>query len=236
MKTTAIRLACASLTLLAVDVVLAGDHVVTGNLAITTDYRFRGMSQTDGGPALQGGIDYKHAPTGLYLGVWGSNVDSSDSGYANASLESDFYAGWSGTFDKASVNVKALRYQYFGTDNKDSNTNEFYLILGYDFDVAALSGTVAYSPDWYGLDDSHYYALDLSVPLPNDFTLTGHYGWNQFDHSDADYHDYSIGIGTQFGGFGFNLSYIDTDLDSHGCASPFKCDSTAVFTISKTFE
>src|SRR5260221_1043536 len=64
---------------------------VTGNMTLVTDYRFRGISQTLGRPAIQGGFDYAHE-SGLYLGNWNSNV-SSAAGYPGGNLEMDFYGG-----------------------------------------------------------------------------------------------------------------------------------------------
>jgi uncharacterized protein (TIGR02001 family) len=219
------------------DLAVAGDHSLSANIAMTTDYRFRGVSQTDGGPAIQGGFDYAHEPTGIYAGVWGSNVDSSDDGYAAASMELDVYIGWAKSWDAFSLDLSALRYNYPNTDVSDNNTNEFALNLGYDFGMASVSGTATYSPDWYGTDSYNYYALGMEIPLPNDFSLYGNYGWNKFDDSSADYNDWSIGVAVEYGGFGFDLAYVDTDIDGD-CddVSVWKCDSTAVFTVSKSFE
>ena len=60
---------------------------ISGNVALTTDYRFRGISQTDRNPAVQGGFDWSH-DSGFYLGTWGSNVDFA------GSLELDYYGGY----------------------------------------------------------------------------------------------------------------------------------------------
>src|SRR5207237_9595771 len=64
---------------------------LTGNATLITDYRFRGISQTLGKPAFQGGFDYAHA-SGFYLGNWNSNV-SEAAGYPGGNLEMDFYGG-----------------------------------------------------------------------------------------------------------------------------------------------
>ncbi|WP_241264392.1 TorF family putative porin, partial [Bowmanella dokdonensis] len=63
------------------------------NLTLASDYQFRGISQTDQGPAIQGGIDISHTQ-GWYLGVWGSNIE-----FGQGSMELDWYAGWSGTWE-----------------------------------------------------------------------------------------------------------------------------------------
>src|SRR5688572_5950194 len=63
-------------------------HVFTGNIALVSDYRFRGISQTFEKPALQGGFDYTHEPSGIYLGNWNSNV-SEGAGFPSGNLEMD---------------------------------------------------------------------------------------------------------------------------------------------------
>ena len=56
-------------------------HVFSANVALTTNYMFRGVSQTNNGPAIQGGFDYQYSPYNLYVGVWASNVDSSSGAF-----------------------------------------------------------------------------------------------------------------------------------------------------------
>jgi len=89
-------------------------HTLTGNFTLVTDYRFRGISQTYKGPAVQGGLDYSHT-SGLYLGTWASNVSGNQ--YPNgASLEWDFYGGWKGEVAKdLSLDLGGLYYYYPGS-------------------------------------------------------------------------------------------------------------------------
>src|SRR5574340_1096378 len=75
----------------------ASPHMFSANVGLATDYIFRGISQTSHNPALQGGIDYMHA-SGLYAGVWGSNVswiaDSGAVATGSVTLELDTYLGF----------------------------------------------------------------------------------------------------------------------------------------------
>lgn len=212
-------------------------HGLSANVALTTNYLFRGISQTDNGPAIQGGIDYEYKPLSLYVGAWGSNVSSE--GFGGASMELDLYAGWRPSWDKLGFDLGYLRYQYPTTDNNDNNTDEFHIAANYDFDFAKPSFKVNYSDDWFGTGDAWYYDLSVGVPLPMDFSLNGHYGWNRFDSGSGlkDYEDWSIGVSREVYGFGLDLKYVDVaSLDSDkDCASPFKCDGTLVFTVSKAF-
>jgi len=241
-------------------------HSFSANVALTTNYMFRGVSQTGNGPAIQGGFDYVYTPLGLYAGVWASNVDSSSGtgywvvpgsnpqvvtteddpagadyvslsapGYDGASLELDLKLGWAKTFDKLGVDIGYLRYEYPQTNTSANNTNEYHLALSYDLTYLTPKAVVNYSDDFYGFGSAWYYDISVAVPLPYDFSLTGHYGWSVFDDDDGlNYDDYSVGISREFGGFGFALAWVDrTKTDA--CISPFDCGSTAVFTVSKTF-
>jgi hypothetical protein len=241
-------------------------HAFTGNVALTTNYMFRGVSQTGNGPAVQGGFTYTYTPLNLYAGVWGSNVDSSSGtgyyvdnstgsavvtdesnpnaewvslsapGYDGASMEVDFSVGWAPTYDKLGLDIGYLRYQYPMTDTEDNNTNEFHAGASYDLTYVKPKFVVNYSDNWYGDGEAWYFDLSVAVPLPYEFTLTGHYGWNEFsgDLGFVNYDDYSVGISREFGGFGFALAWIDR-TEVNACVSPFDCGSTAVFTISKAF-
>lgn len=89
-------------------------HTLTGNMSFVSDYRFRSISQTYKGPALQGGFDYSHAPTGLYAGTWASNVSGNQ--YTNGNgLEMDFYGGWKKElFSDFTIDLGLLYYWYQG--------------------------------------------------------------------------------------------------------------------------
>jgi hypothetical protein len=243
-----------------------GPNVFSANVALTTNYMFRGVSQTGNAAAIQGGFDYIYKPWGLYAGVWGSNVDSASGtgyyyierdneqivvgpdtpdaqymqlsapGYDGGTMELDLKAGWAPTWGKFGMDLGYLRYQYPGTKTEINNTNEYHLGLSYDLTYLTPKFVANYSPDWYGDGESWYYDLSVGIPLPYDFTLTGHYGWSRF-HGNlgfVNYEDYSVGLSREFYGFGFNLSWVDrTNTDA--CVSPFDCGSTAVFTLSKVF-
>src|SRR5918992_1167638 len=81
---------------------------ITGNIALVSDYRFRGISQTFHKPALQGGFDYAHS-SGLYVGNWNSNV-SEGAGFPGANLEMDFYGGWKKTFGDIGLDLGFIYY------------------------------------------------------------------------------------------------------------------------------
>src|SRR5439155_8563369 len=87
---------------------------VTGNLTLVSEYRFRGIDQTFGKPAIQGGFDYAHS-SGIYLGNWNSNV-SQGAGYPGGNIEMDFYGGYKHAFGDFGIDVGAIYYYYPGSD------------------------------------------------------------------------------------------------------------------------
>jgi uncharacterized protein (TIGR02001 family) len=208
-------------------------HTISANVAITTNYMFRGVSQTNNGPAIQGGFDYEYSPLNLYAGVWGSNIDSD--GYDGASMELDIYAGWSPSWQGADFDIGYLRYQYPKTGTSENNTDEWHIGVSYDVMGYFTPGyTAYYSDDFFGLGNAWYHDVSVEVPLPYDFTLSGHYGWNRFDDSSSNYQDYKVGISRELYGIGFDLSWVSRS-DEEACGAPFQCGDTAVFTVSKAF-
>ncbi len=220
---------------------------ITGNIAFTTDYRFRGTTQTQGDPALQGGITWTH-PTGFYLGAWGSNVNFVDGD--DAHIEIDGFVGLTNTIDAFTYDVGAIYYAYPGSDADavglgNYNYWEIYGSLGYDFGVAALKGSLYYSPDFYGeIGDAIYYKAAGSVPLPflpYGAKIDAWGGYQTFlDFSGGDYWDWSVGLGFTVKGIGLDFRYTDTNLKAGNAywLGPYTGDGSGsrfVFTISKSF-
>jgi hypothetical protein len=87
-------------------------------MTIASDYRFRGISQTYRGPAIQGGIDYAH-DSGFYVGNWNSNVSSLVYS-GGAGIEMDFYGGWKKAFGDFGLDVGFIYYYY---PNAEWNSN-----------------------------------------------------------------------------------------------------------------
>ena len=131
---------------------------ITGNMTIASDYRFRGISQTYTGPAIQGGVDYAHA-SGLYLGNWNSNV-SSVLFSGGSGIEMDFYGGWKKSFGDFGLDVGSIYYYY---PNAEFNTNTGSAGGSAKFDnwEVYIGGT------WKWLSAKLYYALDDYFGLGN---------------------------------------------------------------------
>ena len=212
----------------------AAEVTFSGNVALTTDYVYRGISQTDSGAAIQGGFDLEHS-SGFYAGIWASNLDFGD----DADIEIDYYAGIGGEFsNKIGWDVGAIYYSYPDSDAADAGDYDFtevYGSLSYDFGPAAVTGGLAYSSDFFGSTDNSLYAsVDVDVPLPSDFSLGLHYGSQDIDDA-TNYNDWKIGLSKSLGGFDFALDYTDTDLnDRTDCGDANICDDRVIFTVSKS--
>jgi len=211
---------------------------VSGNVALTTDYRFRGISQSDEDIAVQGGFDVGFEP-GFYVGIWGSSVDFDDDGTLG-SLELDYYVGWAGMIGDTDfgIDVGYLYYDYPGDDGGFGDYQEFYVGTSYqDFSLS-----VAYSDDYYGETDEFWYvAGDYSFALSDEFSLGLHLGYNMLEEdggflaTDEDsYTDYSVTLSYSWSGVDFSLAYVGTDLDDEDVFDTSWADDTAVFTIAKS--
>ena len=100
----AIALAAALAPGIAAAQAAAPEHSVSFNAAVVSDYRYRGLSQTRLDPALQGGADYTHSPTGLYVGTWLSTIKwIEDIPGGDSDIEWDVYAGKRGEIGRAHV-------------------------------------------------------------------------------------------------------------------------------------
>jgi uncharacterized protein (TIGR02001 family) len=207
----------------------SGDHSTSASVALSSDYMWRGVTQTDNEPSISGSFDYAHA-SGFYAGTWASNVDFGDS----VSTEIDIYAGFGNDIGDTgfSYDVSVLRYIY--PDSKpDYSWNEYAASVGYSF----FSFGIAYSDDVYGTDeDGIYYSIGFDYDLPMDIALSAGYGFYDYDNATGlkDAADYRIGISKEMIGFGFDLTYVDTDKDNETNWGKAATDGRVVFTISKS--
>jgi len=160
---------------------------LTGNFGLFSQYIFRGISQTGGKPAIQGGVDYAHS-SGLYVGTWLSNVSwLSDFGIAReSSLEWDMYGGYKGTFGKSDFgyDVGVLQYYYPGLrapGATTANTRELYGALSWKWLSAKLSRSMTEKtfavPESKG---SWYLDFTATVPVTDSISVVGHYGIQKY--------------------------------------------------------
>ncbi|WP_353157590.1 TorF family putative porin [Salinisphaera shabanensis] len=219
----------------------------SANIAFTTDYRYRGVSQTDRDFAIQGGFDYA-LESGLYMGTWASNVDNFNpspvTGDNGAQAEIDFYVGYGlALSDHWALDFNVLYYYYPGAstagDNNEIDFWEYTPGIAYSDDNMSAAFSVSYSDDFYNESgDAFYYNTSFEFPLEEWLTLGAHAGYQTVDENDLyfeDYADWSISLATTQFGLDWSVAYIDTDLDDTACAGANICGATAVGTISKSF-
>jgi len=131
------------------------------NIGVTSDYVFRGLSQTNGDAAIQGGIDYSHGI--FYAGTWASNVSFADH-------ELDLYAGVKPTLGKASFDFGVIHYDY---NDKAFNTTEVKAAASYPVYKGAV-GVAFYDDVDYG--KYFYYEVNGSYPLTSKLSVSGAIG------------------------------------------------------------
>ncbi len=209
----------------------------SGSVEAVSDYVFRGVSQTEEGAAIQGELDWKHE-SGIYLGLWGSNVKFPES---DAYLEADVYGGYEAEIDELSVKLGALFYWY-PKDESALDYWEFPVELGYALDPLSFTLLASYSPDYFGYaGDAVYasigaeYALPLGDEAPVEIAIDGSVGYTRAERaviSDRDYVDWTAGATISatgnWSGLGLGLHYTDTDVH--------RDDSNARFVGSVSYE
>lgn len=211
----------------------------SGNVAMTTDYVFRGLTQTDG-PAIQGGFDYANGI--FYAGTWGSNVNFGNN------MELDLYAGVKPVTGPVTWDLGVVGYLYPGSDPSPTfDYVEFYAKPS--FTVAegfTLGGAFYYSPEYTGELGSAYYveANAAFTPMDAPVTFSGAIGYQQVedlggaftspvDLSDDAYFTWNVGGTYTVSGFGFDLRYIGTDIDEKAAFGGDYSDDKVVFTIKR---
>jgi uncharacterized protein (TIGR02001 family) len=201
---------------------------VNGTATVVTDYRFRGLSQTDKDFALQGSVTVTHQ-SGVYLSVWGSSID--DYVAAGGDQELDLIAGFKKTFGGTTVDVGALYYYYPGSSKIIANYNsdfiEPYLALSHTLGPVTAKVTANYAPKQRALafanpkDDSLYTALDLTGSAQG-FGLSGHLGhyWTKsFLSAGRKYTDWGVGVSYTWKALTVGVNYVDTNLPKYYATS-----------------
>jgi len=203
----------------------ASPHTLSANITLTSDYVFRGVSQSQNGPAIQGGFDYAHA-SGFYVGTWGSNVDWVSQGYkTNNSMEIDLYGGYKGSMGDVGYDVGVITYYYPGDDIVDvatPDTTEVYLGVSWKFLSAKYSHVV--SENFIGWvnpgtgeesKNSNYIELNANYDLGNGWGVLGHVGYQKVEgFDDVSYTDWKVGVSKNIGFGTVALAYTDTDADT----------------------
>ena len=207
----------------------AGPITLTGGVAVVSDYRFRGVSLSDKDFAVQPYLTVKHE-SGLYAGVWGSNLAENP----GDDVEVDLYAGFAGG-EELTYDIGATYYLYPGVSS--FNYLELTGKLGSTFGPATVGVQLSYVPsqDNTGNSDNVYFGTNASIAIPNSpVSVVGSMGIEDGAFTAGDEKvDWSLGLTANVSGFTVGASYVDTNRKS---VFAFK-DSTAgvVFSLSYGF-
>lgn len=219
---------------------------VTYNVGVVSQYRYRGIAQTKGDPALQGGVDYANA-NGFYAGAWGSNIkwikdasQGTDYKQPKGSLEVDLYAGYK--FEAAGVayDVGYLRYEYVGNTYKDAapagnvnaNTDELYGAATYGVFTAKYSHAISNLFGWGDSRDSHYVDLSANFDLGNGYSLVPHAGRQVIEGTNHgySYNDYALTLNKDLGN---GLSASVAAIATSGKKELFQATSKSSYNTAK---
>ncbi|GAA5443585.1 hypothetical protein Misp06_01762 [Microbulbifer sp. NBRC 101763] len=196
------------------------------NAGLVSDYKFRGISQSDGRPVIQAGMDLD-VGNGFYLGTWASQVDF-DYGSDETDYEQDFYGGYSTEINESiSYDIGYIYYAYHGS-GRDEDYQEIYGSLTF----SDLTLGFAYSDDYWADSGNFYYPYaGYSFSLPSDFSLDLHVGLNLFDeeiflYESDSYIDYSATLSKNFGGLTLSAAFVGTDVSDRECFDTDWCEPT----------
>jgi len=200
---------------------VAAESTVSANVALTSNYVWRGVTQTAEDPAIQGGFDFAHG-SGFYLGTWGSNVDFGNDAVTSANgdgatMELDIYGGYKFNAGPVGLDVGVIRYLYPGAHSS----------LKYDFTEVYVGGS--YGPfslkysrasDYQGnltTQSGTYLDAALNFSLPQGFGLGLHVGKSGGEGVQQafgkKYTDYKVSLSKDLGkGFSLGVAYTDTNM------------------------
>lgn len=176
---------------------------LSANVAMTSNYLWRGVTQNGDDAAISGGIDYA-ADSGLYVGTWVSNASWAD----GMSYELDFYGGYGANInDSMSYDVGFIYYAYPDETSGDADFSEVY--GSFTFSNLTLGVSVLTSAEGADAGDSIYASADYSLTLDNDAEVAFHLGSYSGDFLGEDYIDYGVSLSKN----GFTLGASATNLD-----------------------
>lgn len=204
----------------------SGPFAFSAGATVTSDYVYRGYTQTDGGPAVQGYVGLAHE-SGLYGEIWASNVDFDDD---EAEAEVDFLASYSQEIGPVTAEGGVAYYWYPGVDGDwDYNYTELFLTLYADMfeDAISMAWSAYYSPEFFGgSGNAEYLEWQTTVPVAwadtDLFDVNGTLGYQWIEDNNTygapDYFNWSAGLSRTFRDvLTASLTYYGTDVDDDDC-------------------
>lgn len=201
---------------------------ISGNVALTSDYVFRGISQTGESPAIQGGADYTIGS--VYAGTWASNVDFGELG-AGSGIEFDLYGGLRPQVGPVALDFGVIGYFYPGVTDIQAGPNgegELDYVEGYakasisPADQWTLGAAGYYSPEFTGETGAAFYVEANAAYAPTDaISISGAVGYQSIDDVSGvfpgefsdEYTTWNLGATYALHGFALDIRYVGTDID-----------------------
>ena len=225
----------------------APETTVAYNVGVATEYRYRGISQSQKDPALSFGADVTHNPTGFYAGTWASTIKWTKASGGSGDLEIDVYGGKRGEIvPGVAYDIGTLVYIY--------PNNKLGSVTGYaDATTWEIYGQVGYGPAYFkysyaltnlfgNVDSKGSYYLDAGInqPLAEGLTLNLHAGRQVVANLPAySYNDWKVGVTKDFGFVVGAIAYIGTDANKTSYTWPangsFVGKEAFVATLTKNF-
>ncbi len=180
---------------------------VEANIGVTSNYLWRGVTQSMNDPSISGGVDYSHE-SGFYAGTWIGTIDWG----AGGATENDYYLGYGDESGDFGYDVGYIYYNYPATGYEDSDFGEVYFngsYMGFGFGVAYTVNSQVADGSLFDTGDI-YYNVSYGWDLPNEFALGVTYGYYDFDlGSDSDYGHYQLDLSK--GDFTLTVSKADVE-------------------------
>jgi uncharacterized protein (TIGR02001 family) len=209
----------------------------SGSVSLTSDYRFRGVSQTDRNEALQGELQYTGS-NGLYAGVWASNVEIPGA----VGSEVDLYAGYDYALTSdTTIGAEFIWYYY---PNATDDELQYYEVIGkiaHQMGGINTSLEVAFGPDVAGQTTLAFTGgidaklIDSVYLFSDGISASGHFGHQMFDEVGVDYNFYDVGVTASVGAFALDVRYTGSDLNKLECGGTDRCEGGLVVTGSLSF-
>jgi len=224
---------------------------ISATAAMTTDYVYRGVSQTDEHGAVQASFDYSNEfkGVGIYLGTWGSTLNFAQdaAGFPIGYAEFDFYGGFTYDLGPVAADLGVLYYFYPGSagEGVDYNFIEIPLSLGMTFldDSLELTAGLAWTPDYFGhKDNALWIPVGLAYTIPGEIPLSpgisANYGRQEFlasSSEDLSYNAWDAGVTGRLIGFDLDLRYYQSDAPVELTGNEDLGDMRVVFAVSRSF-
>jgi uncharacterized protein (TIGR02001 family) len=218
--------------------VAAAEGTVSANVALTSDYVFRGISLSDNGPAIQGGFDYESEL--FYAGVWSSSVVEG--------MELDLYAGFTPSTGPIDWDLGLIGYFYPGADDDGAEFDYYELLVGASADLTeqfTFGGALYFSPENFGdTGEALYLEINGAYAVSDAFAINAAYGNQNIEEpagpgTEDDYNTWNIGATWALHGFELDFRYHDTDIDAGDDIEAYtygesSYDSAFVVTIARS--